>query len=94
MAKYFGFESRQDLIERIEETQVYLYYKNSSYLFYLDGRGHNFVMASFDGKSLHGEEMEKTRIAAETVPELIDKAILYDGVPLSEAIEMDTDDWK
>lgn len=89
MAKYFGCESREKFIEDIYEGDVSFCYKDSSYIFTLDGRGYNCIAKVIDNKLLRGEEMDKNTVSADTVEELIDKVVFSDSVTLNEALEMD-----
>lgn len=89
MSKYFGFESRQDFIDEIKEVEVWIYYKKSCYVFTLDGRGWNCIPERIADKEIYGKEMDELTVSADTVEELVDKVVLFDGVTLNEALEMD-----
>ncbi len=89
MAKYFGYKSREEFIDDMYEGDVSFRYKDSSYIFTLDGRGYNCIPKIIDDKPLNTDEMIKMTASADTVEELIDKVVFSDGVTLNEALEMD-----
>lgn len=89
MSKYLGFESRQDFIDSIAETEWWIKYKESTYVFTLDGRGWNCIPQWLCDHEATDEEMADLTVSADTIEELIDKVVLYDGVTLNEALEMD-----
>ena len=89
MSKYFGHRNKQDFIDSIREGELWIYYKDSCYVFTLDGRGYNLIPERIENREIHDEEMSKLTISADTIEELIDKAVLFDGVTLNEALEKD-----
>lgn len=89
MPKYFGMKSRQDFIDEIHAGHLWIYYKNSCYVFTEDGRGYNLIPQTIEGREIDSPEMGELTVSADTVEELIDKAVLYDGVTLNEALETD-----
>lgn len=91
--KYFGEETRQDFIDLVYEGEVDIYYKRAIYTFWLDGNGHNIGLTYFDEKNVTEEVQEKSIMFADTVEELIDKYVMYDGVKLSDVMEMDTTEY-
>lgn len=50
-------------------------------------------MTFFQDKETTQEEMDKTIDYADTVEGLLDKYVMYDGVKLSDVLEMDTDEY-
>lgn len=86
--KYFGFKTKQEFIDEIKETELWIYYKQAAYVFTFDARGWNCMIDEAYDKSL--EIDGDTTFSSDTVEGLIEKVILYDGVPLIEALEMDT----
>lgn len=88
--KYFGYDTKQDFIDAIKETELWIYYKQASYVFTLDGRGWNCMVDEVYDENL-GIDRDTT-FSSDTVESLIEMVTLYDGVPLSEALEMDTKD--
>lgn len=90
MAKYFGYDSREDFITAIEEGELWIYYKDSEYVFTLDGRGWNCIPQEIDGREiLDGDEEERLTVSGDTIEEMIAKVVFTDGVTLNEALEMD-----
>lgn len=87
--KYFGEETKQDFIDSIYEGELTVFYKDATYDIWLDGRGYCIGMTYFNGKQVIEEEHENSIGSAETVEELIETYIMYDGVKFSEAMEMD-----
>lgn len=92
--KYFGEKTKQDLIDLIYETEVEIVYKDAAYTFWLDGRGYNIGMTGFTDKDITEEEQNKTIDFAETVEELLEKYVLYDGARLADVLEMDVEDYR
>lgn len=91
--KYFGEETKQDFIDLVYEGELGIYYKDASYVFWLDGNGYCIGMTSFKGKETTQEEHDKTIAFADTVEELLDNYVMYDGVKLSDVLEMDTKEY-
>lgn len=91
--KYFGQESKQDFIDLIYEGELTIYYKEAIYDIWLDGNGYNIGLTVLNGKELTQEEMDKTIDYADTVEELLDKYVMYDGVKLSDVLEKDTEEY-
>lgn len=91
--KYFGEKTKQDFIDLIYEGELSICYKDASYVFWLDGNGYNIGMTSFKGKVATEKEHEKTIEYADTVEELLNKYVMYDGVKLSDVLEMDTSEY-
>lgn len=90
--KYFGEETKQDFIDLVYECELSIGYKDAAYIFWLDGNGYCIGMTSFKGKETTQEEHDKTIAFADTVEELIEKYVLYDGTRLADALEMDVED--
>ena len=96
--KYFGypFASKEEFIEEIYLQEVSIDYKKAEYDIWLDGRGYCIGMNTFGtrhaARNVTGEEHERTIKAYKTPEELIDDYVLYDGVKLSEAMEMEWED--
>ena len=86
MAKNFGFKTRQEFIEAIYEGELWICYRASCYVFTYDARGYNCMIDWIDVKP---EKPYIDTFSAETVEELIDNVVLYDGVTLNEALEME-----
>ncbi len=93
MAKYFGFEDRQDFIDEIYVSELSIKYRIWSYVFTYDARGHNFIPECIGGIELSGNYQNKNTISAPTVEELIDIIEFPDGVTLNEALEMENRDF-
>lgn len=91
--KYYGFRSKQNFIDELKAGEMCLAYKEASYDIWLDGLGNCIAMTTFGGCELTEEEHEATLKAYETVEELVDDYVFYDGVKLSEVLEMDTEDY-
>ncbi|MEE3334244.1 MAG: hypothetical protein VZR54_08250 [Ruminococcus sp.] len=91
--KYFGEKTKQDFIDLIYEGELTLYYKDGIYEMWLDGNGYNIGLTVLNGKELTQEEMDKTIDYADTVEELLDKYVMYDGVKMSDVLEMETDEY-
>ena len=91
--KYFGEETKQDFIDLIYEGELSICYKDAYYDFWLDGNGYCIGMTSFKGKEVTEEEHHSSIAYADTVEELLDKYVMYDGVKLSDVLEMDTEDY-
>ena len=89
--KYFGYDTKQDFVDAIKETELWIYYKQASYVFTFDARGWNCMIDEIYDKNMKIDE--DTTFSSDTVESLIEKVILYDGVPLSEALEMDTQEF-
>lgn len=87
--KYFGEKTKQDFIDLIYEGELTTTYKDAIYDIWLDGNGYNIGLTVLNGKELTQEEMDKTIDYADTVEELLDKYVMYDGVKLSDVLEMD-----
>ncbi len=91
--KYYGEKTKQDLIDLIYEGQLEIPYKDAAYLFWYDGNGHNIGMTAFRGKNLTEEEIKNSIAYADTVEELIEKYVLYDGAKLADVLEMDVESY-
>lgn len=91
--KYFGEKTKQDLIDLIYEGELEIPYKDAAYLFWLDGNGYCIGMTGFTGRKVTGEEHENSIAYADTVEELIDKYVLYDGARLADVLEMDVESY-
>lgn len=87
--KYFGEKTKQDFIDLIYEGEVSIGYKEAGYIFWLDGNGYNIGMTSFKGKKVSSNEHENSIAYADTVEELLDKYVMYDGVKMSDVLETD-----
>lgn len=88
--KYFGEKTKQDFIDLVYEGEVDIFYKRAIYTFWYDGNGHNLAITYFDNEEVSEEVHSESLVYADTVEELIDKYIMYDGVKLSDVMEMDT----
>lgn len=91
--KYFGEETKQEFIKAIYESEIEIPYKGASYIFWLDGNGYCVGATYLNGKELSQEEMDKTIVYADTVEELIDKFVLFDGAKFSNVLELDVKDY-
>lgn len=91
--KYFGEKTKQDFIDLIYEGELTIQYKEAYYDIWLDGNGYNIGMTYFKDKETTQEEMDKTIDNADTVEKLLDKYVMYDGVKLSDVLEMDTEEY-
>lgn len=91
MSKYFGHESREAFIRSIEESEMWIYYKDSEYVFTLDGRGWNCIGQIIDGRDIYedGDAQDEYTVSGDTIEEMIAKVVFTDGVTLNEALEMD-----
>lgn len=89
--KYLWYDSKEEFIEEIETREFSFSYRNSRYLFTLDGRGYNCIPEKLDGVSIGAKGGELT-VSAPTPQELIDKVVMTDGVTLNEVLEMDVND--
>lgn len=93
MSRYYGQDTKQDLIDDIYECESDFRYRDAIYTTWLDGNGYNFAMTSFNGKEVSQEELDKTIVYADTVEELIDKFVLYDGARFADVIEKDVESY-
>ncbi len=91
--KYFGEKTKQDFIDLIYEGELTIIYKDATYDIWLDGNCYNIGMTYFKDKETTQEEMDKTIDYAYTVEELLDKYVMYDGVKMSDVLEMDTEEF-
>ncbi len=91
--KYFGEETKQDFIDLVYETEVSICYKEAWYDIWLDGNGYNIGLTYLNGKEVTQEEHYNSIDNADTVEELLEKYVMYDGVKLSDVLEMDTDEY-
>ena len=91
--KYFGEKTKQDFIDLIYEGELTITYKDAIYDIWLDGNGYNIGLTVLNGKELTQDEMDKTIDYADTVEELLDKYVMYDGVKMSDVLEMDTEEY-
>jgi hypothetical protein len=91
--KYFGEKTKQDFIDLIYEGELTITYKDAIYDIWLDGNGYNIGLTVLNGKELTQEEHYNSIDNADTVEELLDKYVMYDGVKLSDVLEMETDEY-
>ncbi|WP_405354917.1 hypothetical protein [Ruminococcus sp.] len=91
--KYYGYDTKQEFIQEIYDCEIDISYKEVGYIFGLDGRGYCVGATYLKGKELSKEEMDKTIVYADTVEELIDKFVLYDGAKFSDVLELDVKDY-
>lgn len=91
--KYYGEETKQDFIDEIYEGEMDIYYKDAIYTFWLDGNGYCIGLTGRKSRDLYKGEHGDSIGFADTVEELIDKYVLYDGAKLSDVIEMDVEDY-
>ncbi|MCD7722728.1 MAG: hypothetical protein LUH82_02075 [Clostridiales bacterium] len=87
--RYFGWESKQDFIDETYQQETNIIYKKAGYTLWLDGRGYCIAMTGIDARETTQDEEENSLKAYDTVEELVEDYVFYDGVKLSEAIEMD-----
>lgn len=93
MSRYYGHDTKQDLIDDIYECESDFKYRDAIYTCWLDGNGYNFAMTHFKSREVSSEELHNSIIYADTVEELIDKFVLYDGARFADVIEKDVEDY-
>lgn len=88
--KFFGenCNSKQEFIEKIYEAEVSIVYRGDEYDICLDGRGYYIGMTTCGCRSTTQEEYDKSEKVYVTPEELVNNHTFYDGVKLSDAMEM------
>ncbi len=92
VVRYFGRESKQDFIDETYQQESNIEYRRAEYTLWLDGRGYCIAMTSIDTRVATEDELENSLKAYDTVEELVEDYVFYDGMKLSDAIEMDVRD--
>ncbi|MCC8073065.1 MAG: hypothetical protein LIO62_02940 [Clostridiales bacterium] len=87
--RYFGWESKQDFIDETYAQQTNIVYKKAEYTLWLDGRGYCIAITSIGTRHATHEEHINSLKAYDTVEELVEDYVFYDGMKLSDAIEKD-----
>lgn len=91
--KYYGYESKQEFIDVLKESEVQLEYREAVYDVWLDGMGNCIALTYLNGRYTTNEECDATLKAYKTVEELVDDYVFYDGVKLADVLEMDTSEY-
>lgn len=86
--KYFGYGSKEELMDCIVHGEPDISYGHAGYLFTLDGRGWNLIMTHIENREADEDTQDANTTSADTIEALFDKVVLYDGKRLIDAFEM------